>query len=169
MCYHVVSWLRTESSNHHLISNSDPFVEMAKAKKVYGYTMAIWERGDTVPSLFHQVTRYKEKLKIPSTDLWKSFIDPSWAPFPFRPLMSSLRGRDSHGDGWNWCHYWSNFEIADMDWYRSKEYMAFFEMLDELGGFYYERVGLFTQTMKVVADGRSGVMHRFTRLALLSC
>lgn len=112
---------------------------MAKAKKVYGYTMAIWERGDTVPSLFNQITRYKEKLKIPTTDLWKSFLEASWAPFPVRPFMSWFRGRDSHGDGWNWCHYWSNFEIADMDWFRSKEYGNFFNMLDELGGFYYER------------------------------
>ncbi|MCJ1390834.1 hypothetical protein MMC18_003695 [Xylographa bjoerkii] len=119
----------------------DPFVMMSEAKKVYGYTMALWERGETAPSLFYQVTRYKEKLNIPSSDLWKSFIDASWAPFLVRPLLSWLRGRDSHGDGWNWCHYWSNFEIADMDWFRSKDYMGFFSMLDELGGFYFERWG----------------------------
>ncbi|MCJ1411690.1 hypothetical protein MMC19_005782 [Ptychographa xylographoides] len=119
----------------------DPFAMMAKAKKVYGYTLALWERGETAPSLFYQITKYKEKLKIPSTDLWKSFVDASWAPFFLRPLMTWLRGRDSHGDGWNWCHYWSNFEIADMDWFRSKEYTSFFTMLDELGGFYTERWG----------------------------
>ncbi|MCJ1378077.1 hypothetical protein MMC17_001173 [Xylographa soralifera] len=103
--------------------------------------MALWERGETAPSLYYQVARYKERLKIRSSDLWKSFVDASWAPFPVRPFLSWLRGRDSHGDGWNWCHYWSNFEIADMDWFRSKEYMGFFTMLDELGGFYFERWG----------------------------
>lgn len=33
---------------------------------------------------------------------------------------------------------WSNFEIADMVFWRSDVYMSFFEFLDEKGGFYYE-------------------------------
>ena len=33
---------------------------------------------------------------------------------------------------------WSNFEIADMDFWRGEAYSAFFEYLDSLGGFYYE-------------------------------
>ena len=35
---------------------------------------------------------------------------------------------------------WSNFEIADMDFFRSPEYQAFFDYLDRKGGFYFERV-----------------------------
>jgi hypothetical protein len=33
---------------------------------------------------------------------------------------------------------WSNFEIADMDFWRGDTYMSFFEFLDQKGGFYYE-------------------------------
>jgi alpha 1,2-mannosyltransferase len=33
---------------------------------------------------------------------------------------------------------WSNFEIADMDFWRGEAYSAFFEYLDSHGGFYYE-------------------------------
>jgi hypothetical protein len=33
---------------------------------------------------------------------------------------------------------WSNFEIADMDFFRSKAYMEYFDHLDRAGGFYYE-------------------------------
>jgi len=33
---------------------------------------------------------------------------------------------------------WSNFEIADMDFWRGEAYTAFFNYLDSLGGFYYE-------------------------------
>jgi alpha 1,2-mannosyltransferase len=33
---------------------------------------------------------------------------------------------------------WSNFEIADMDFWRGEAYTAFFEYLDAQGGFYYE-------------------------------
>jgi len=36
---------------------------------------------------------------------------------------------------------WSNFEIADMDFWRGEAYQKFFEFLDSKGGFYYE-VGL---------------------------
>lgn len=36
---------------------------------------------------------------------------------------------------------WSNFEIADMDFWRGEAYQAFFEYLDQQGGFYYERWG----------------------------
>ena len=33
---------------------------------------------------------------------------------------------------------WSNFEIADMDFWRGEAYTAFFDFLDKSGGFYYE-------------------------------
>ncbi|PBK88464.1 hypothetical protein ARMGADRAFT_1033847 [Armillaria gallica] len=36
---------------------------------------------------------------------------------------------------------WSNFEIADMDFWRGPAYTDFFEHLDKTGGFYYERWG----------------------------
>ena len=36
---------------------------------------------------------------------------------------------------------WSNFEIADMDFWRGEAYSAYFEFLEKKGGFYYERWG----------------------------
>jgi hypothetical protein len=36
---------------------------------------------------------------------------------------------------------WSNFEIGDLNFWRSEAYMKFFEYLDKAGGFYYERWG----------------------------
>ena len=33
---------------------------------------------------------------------------------------------------------WSNFEIADMDFWRGEAYMKYFEYLESQGGFYYE-------------------------------
>jgi hypothetical protein len=33
---------------------------------------------------------------------------------------------------------WSNFEIADMDFWRGPAYTDFFNYLDATGGFYYE-------------------------------
>lgn len=61
---------------------------------------------------------------------------------------------DDGGDNYNLCHcallpllhllsaysitVWSNFEIADMRFWRGEAYTAFTKFLDETGGFYYE-------------------------------
>lgn len=120
----------------------DPFVEMVRAGKRYGYVMALWEIGDTCPSLFRTVADYKRKLGLKTTSLWTAMMDASWAPIPIRWFLRLLANRDRSGDAYNLCHFWSNFEIADMDWYRTPEYRAFFNMLDEEGGFYFERVSI---------------------------
>lgn len=39
------------------------------------------------------------------------------------------------------CHFWSNFEIADLEFFRSDAYRRVFQYLDKEGGFYYERWG----------------------------
>lgn len=38
-------------------------------------------------------------------------------------------------------HQWSNFEIGNLNWLRSKPYLDYFETLDKEGGFFYERWG----------------------------
>lgn len=43
--------------------------------------------------------------------------------------------------GYNFCHYWSNFEIASLDFFRSEAYQAYFDYIDSTGQFYYDRVG----------------------------
>lgn len=123
----------------------DPFVAMARAGKKYGYVVALWEIGDTCPSLFRTVADYKRKLGVRTTGLWTAMMDASWAPVPVRWMLGLLANRDRSGDAYNLCHFWSNFEIADMDWYRSDEYRAFFRMLDEEGGFYFERVRILSK------------------------
>ncbi|KAI1437436.1 glycosyltransferase family 15 protein [Xylaria sp. CBS 124048] len=119
----------------------DPFREMALRNKVYGFTLALWEEKRTCPSLFRKVSDWKESHNIPSTSLWKAGIDPSWIPWPLRSHMSFLSHRDRHGDAWNLCHYWSNFEIADLDFFRGERYQSLYQELERAGGFYYERWG----------------------------
>lgn len=43
------------------------------------------------------------------------------------------------GVTYNTCHFWSNFEIADLSLWRSNAYLKLFDHLDKSGGFYYER------------------------------
>ncbi|CCK68075.1 alpha-1,2-mannosyltransferase KRE2 KNAG_0A03960 [Huiozyma naganishii CBS 8797] len=54
-------------------------------------------------------------------------------------LMKFLSGND--GETYNLCHFWSNFEIASLDLWRSPAYRAYFDYLDRAGGFFYERWG----------------------------
>lgn len=119
----------------------DPFVEMERRGKRYGYTIALWERGQTVPSLFRKLANYKSRLRIPTTSLWIAMMDPSYLPWPLRRLIWWVRNRDPYGDLWNMCHFWSNFEIADMDFFRSSAYRDLFRFIDEDGGLFYERWG----------------------------
>ncbi|KAB8342829.1 hypothetical protein FH972_022427 [Carpinus fangiana] len=120
----------------------DPFTRMRAARKLYGYTVALWEVDTTVPSLFRRVAAYKRAARLPTTDLWRLATAPSRLPLPLRWLLGHLvQTRAPTGDAWNLCHYWSNFEIADMDFFRSPAYRAFFAHLDAAGGFYYERWG----------------------------
>ncbi|KAI5369181.1 Putative glycosyl transferase, family 15, nucleotide-diphospho-sugar transferase [Septoria linicola] len=119
----------------------DPFVAMKTHNKRYGYNMALWERGQTVPSLFRKISDYKVDQYFRTTALWTAMLDASYMPWPFRGVLAMLRNRDGNGDLWNVCHFWSNFEIADLDFYRSDAYRNLFDYLDRDGGFYYERWG----------------------------
>ncbi|KAK3304695.1 glycosyltransferase family 15 protein [Chaetomium strumarium] len=124
----------------------DPFVEMARHGKSYGFTIALWEEPNTCPSLFRAVDDFRTQHGLPSSPTWNAMLDTaSWSQqaWPVRKLLGLL-GRAHHarsGDRWNLCHYWSNFEIADLDFFRGKAYQSLFGHLDRQGGFYHERWG----------------------------
>lgn len=45
----------------------------------------------------------------------------------------------SNQNEYNYCHMWSNFEIVDLNFLRSRAYQEYFGFLDRQGGFFYER------------------------------
>ena len=59
---------------------------------------------------------------------------------PGRGTLPDVDPDAMEGEIYNMCHFWSNFEIARLDFFRSKEYEEFFEMMDRSGGFWMERV-----------------------------
>ncbi|KAI1802758.1 glycosyltransferase family 15 protein [Daldinia bambusicola] len=140
----------------------DPFVQMARHKKVYGFTIALWEVGKSCPGLYRSIADWKEMMGIPTSSLWKATVSASWMPYPFRRFMSWLPNRDGYGDEWSLCHYWSNFEIADMEFFRAKAYQDLFDYLDKKGGFYFERWGdaaVHSLAIALLADPRK--IHHF--------
>ncbi|KAI9842162.1 MAG: alpha-1,2-mannosyltransferase (Kre5) [Sclerophora amabilis] len=141
----------------------DPFIHMARANKTYGFTIAVKELRETVPNIFRYAAAYKRINNITSQGLWEMFIeeppeaekslpkdDPKYKPplpeeilktDPGRGLLPDIDPEAMEGETYNMCHFWSNFEIAKLDWFRSKEYEEFFQMMDRSGGFWMERWG----------------------------
>ncbi|ESK86125.1 glycosyltransferase family 15 protein [Moniliophthora roreri MCA 2997] len=102
----------------------DPFEYMKDHDKIYGFTISFTEWEPTIPTLWETVKEFM--------DLYPQYVSENNA-------MRYLS--DNGGRSYNLCHFWSNFEIADMDFWRGEVYRKFFEFLDSKGGFYYERWG----------------------------
>ncbi|KAK5002645.1 hypothetical protein LTR28_011153 [Elasticomyces elasticus] len=142
----------------------DPFIHMARANKTYGFTIAVKELKETVPNIFRYASAYKRVNNLTSQGLWEMFVEPPPKKEPEelpkedtkykKPLPEEILSTEPgagtlpdidpeamEGEVYNMCHFWSNFEIARLDWFRSKEYNDFFEMMDRSGGFWMERWG----------------------------
>ncbi|KAJ6596908.1 glycosyltransferase family 15 protein [Mycena vulgaris] len=102
----------------------DPFLVMQDQNKVYGFTLSLPEYPATIPTLWNAV---------------KEFINAHPGLVSPENAMDFLS--DDGGETYNRCHFWSNFEIGDLDLWRGEAYSKFFDFLDEKGGFYYERWG----------------------------
>ncbi|KAF5391378.1 hypothetical protein D9757_001875 [Collybiopsis confluens] len=119
----------------------DPFLIMQDQNKVYGFTVSLYEYEATIPTLWDTVKSDYSPLML--------FLQPLIFVLEFireNPELVSPDNAmdflsDDGGETYNRCHFWSNFEIGDLNLWRSEPYMKFFEHLDKEGGFYYERWG----------------------------
>ncbi|KAK0212265.1 glycosyltransferase family 15 protein [Desarmillaria ectypa] len=103
---------------------NDPFLFLEENNKVYGFTITVYEIAASIRSLWGHVT---------------DFIAQHPEHIAEDNSMGFLSG--NRGKTYNTCHFWSNFEIADMEFWRGPAYTDFFVHLDRTGGFYYERWG----------------------------
>ncbi|KAF9530779.1 glycosyltransferase family 15 protein [Crepidotus variabilis] len=117
-------WRIEPDVHFHCDINYDPFTFMQQNNKTYSFTITMYEFEATIPTLWGHVNDFAKENP--------QFIAKNNA-FGFMA--------EDGGAKYNLCHFWSNFEIADMDFWRSPAYTAFFEYLDAQGGFYYERWG----------------------------
>jgi mannosyltransferase len=138
---------------------------MERHNKTYGFTIAVKELKETVPNLWRYASAYKRMNNITSQGLWEMFVEkpaqednsqelPKASPKPKKHVAQEILDSEPgvndlpeidpetmEGESYNMCHFWSNFEIARLDWFRSKEYNDFFELMDRSGGFWMERWG----------------------------
>lgn len=106
----------------------DPFLFMQENKKLYGFTITLYEYRATIESLWSTTQAF-----IKSNP---QYLHPKSAlHFIVDDISKGINGT------YNLCHFWSNFEIGDMRLWRSEAYMKYFQYLDKQGGFFYERWG----------------------------
>lgn len=103
----------------------DVFKFMRENKKKYGFTMSLHELPDTIFGLWRSTKKF-------FFEMHKDYIAPD---------NSIEFVTQDNSQSYNFCHYWSNFEIGDLDFFRSREYEEYFNYLDRAGGFFYERWG----------------------------
>jgi mannosyltransferase len=129
---------------------------MERNKKTYGFTIAVKELRETVPNIFRYASAYKRSNNITSKGMWEMFVEKPkedaatdskekklqeiLGSEPRPGTLPDIDPENMEGENYNMCHFWSNFEIARLDWFRSKEYNDFFELMDRSGGFWMERV-----------------------------
>lgn len=117
-------WRVEPDVSFHCDINYDVFKFMHDSNKKYGFTIALRELPSTIENLWGTVREFlTSHTDYLSDDSLADFIS------------------DDGLNSYNLCHFWSNFEIADMDFYRDYKYREFFSTLDRAGGFYYERWG----------------------------
>jgi alpha 1,2-mannosyltransferase len=107
--------------------NYDPFKFMRENEKVYSFVISLPEYHETIPTLWDTTKEFcRENPSFVAANNSLNFI------------VNDEKGWD--GD-YNGCHFWSNFEIASLDFWRDEPYSKYFDYLDKSGGFYYERWG----------------------------
>ncbi|ONH67676.1 Glycolipid 2-alpha-mannosyltransferase 1 [Cyberlindnera fabianii] len=117
-------WRVEPSIKFHCDISYDVFKFMREQKKDYGFTITIHEFRSTIETLWDTTLAFMEKN--PET------VHPD-------NLLAWIS--DDNGKNYNLCHFWSNFEIGNMDFWRGEAYSKYFDFLDKAGGFFYERWG----------------------------
>ncbi|ESX01188.1 hypothetical protein KL918_002827 [Ogataea parapolymorpha] len=128
----------------------DVFKFMRDNELTYGFTVSLYDEPLTIETLW--------KTTVDFCLAHPEYVHPNGA---FKWLTENQQNpQNTNGaGGYSTCHFWSNFEIADMDFYRGEAYSKWFDALEAAGGFYYERwgdapvhsvgVGLFEDKSKV--------------------
>lgn len=119
-------WRVEPDVNFYCDVNPDPFKQMAEGQFKYGFNIMVPEDIRTIPSLWPTVRQFMEKFPqhVNSHNALAGL------------LPASTGNYNDQG-----CHFWSNFEIGDLNWLRSREYQDYFKFLDETNVFFLERWG----------------------------
>lgn len=123
-------WRVEPDTHYHCDVLADPFEFMRREGKVYGFVMSMYEYAATITTLWESTRRFAaEHPEFIAADNSLAFLVDEVPP--------EEDGKPVRGE-YNLCHFWSNFEIADLRFWRGEAYQTYFNYLDQLGGFFYE-------------------------------
>ena len=109
----------------------DVFRYMYNEGKTYGFTLQVYDFPHSLPTLWEETVRF--------TAIHPESVNQNNA---MRWLLDNERPQNNAvARGYSTCHFWSNFEIGDLKFWRSQVYDSYFKHLDQSGGFFYERWG----------------------------
>lgn len=114
----------------------DPFTVLRENNKIYGFVLTIHDYENTMPSLWPTVENFMKdhkELIHPNNSI--DFITSNETSLNYDYKLPESN------TSYNLCHFWSNFEIGNLNFFRSEAYETFFNYLDKTGGFFYERWG----------------------------
>ena len=110
----------------------DVFRYMQDHNKTYGFTVNLYDSPESVAGLWPATQQFIADHP--------EYLHPNNA---IKWLQEDTIRPENYqkANGYSTCHFWSNFEIGDMSFWRSKAYEEYFQHLDRAGGFFYERWG----------------------------
>lgn len=117
-------WRVEAGVTFHCDIHYDPFAWMQVHKKKYSFVISLGEFMSTIPTLWDTVKQFMKKH-----------------PEHIKQHNSLDFISNDGGETYNGSHFWSNFEIGDLNFFRSQPYLEYFDFLDRAGGFFYERWG----------------------------
>lgn len=114
--------------------NYDLFKYLAGTKKVYGFTVALYDNAHSVRTLFPETINF-----LNTGDNYKYLH----SNYVFQFVTENRQNPDLNkiACGYSTCHFWSNFEIANIYFFRGEAYSKWIEHLENTSKFYYERWG----------------------------
>jgi mannosyltransferase len=110
----------------------DVFRWMEDHNKTYGFVINLYDSPESVESLWPETRKFltDNNHLIHPNNAMKWLQDSEHRPENFKKA-----------NGYSTCHFWSNFEIGDMNFFRGEAYSSYFDHIDRAGGFFYERWG----------------------------
>jgi mannosyltransferase len=110
----------------------DVFRYMEDNNKTYGFTINLYDAPQTIKTLWPETRKFlaANPSYLSENNMWEWITDDQARP-----------EHNQGANGYSTCHFWSNFEIGDLDFFRGEKYESYFQHLDRAGGFFYERWG----------------------------
>jgi mannosyltransferase len=125
-------WRVEPKTEYYCDIDYDVFAFMEQHDKDYGFVINLYDSPQSIRTLWPTSLEFFQEHE--------SYIHENNA---LQWLVQDQRASDHNNvtGGYSTCHFWSNFEIGNLDFFRSQKYKDYFNHLDKNGGFFYERWG----------------------------